>query len=607
MINPELLDTILLEWSYRLKDGIPDVNDPEKVKVLNQVLAENKLPNYPPLLMEGTAETNQQEALVCYFYDIMTGESGEKFVSLYDAYLAQVSKDPTKTYDSLLADYGGDIEEITEASNADDKKIINSYKELLGISKRTKFDKSRYDDGKGGLDWKTPHLSIIENENSGHNKKQDWITQQYSCAKTIYSKVGSKFRKSGLIDRGKEFNSIKEAGTKLLNGWKDAGVKSAELVDDKWTPADVFITTNGYSGIKGTKDILSVNEAFYGSNNTESNTVGISLKMADARGGKGTSFLQLLGIVEKEITVSEPVSDDDTLGTKIIKYNTMKRYHTKYLANATGELNPKKIKEFVNYFSGTATPYNVTDIVKSGIEDEKNKLNKLNKKLVDVAKIGGNELKKFFKANASDIDGITKNIIEKSDAEIKKLVRDFETKYKNEHDNFKKYASKQTGVSIKSDSSLDAIKKAFPAEDSLTEYIGILSKKALAYKNSSKLVEQWEKENTKIVKPLEKIKQYNPFIALTLFCVCQYGLNPTFYKCIAKPNGGIGEWEEFPNNNLIKKGGTEKVDILDSPTYGGFQMDLELQFNNDLTYKTRLSFTFSNSTFKIEVDELKQI
>ena len=46
MINPELLDNILLEWSYRLKDGIPDVNDPEKVKVLNQVLAENKLPLY---------------------------------------------------------------------------------------------------------------------------------------------------------------------------------------------------------------------------------------------------------------------------------------------------------------------------------------------------------------------------------------------------------------------------------------------------------------------------------------------------------------------------------------------------------------------------------
>jgi hypothetical protein len=34
------VDSILLEWSYRCKDGVVDLNDPEKKAILEQVLSE---------------------------------------------------------------------------------------------------------------------------------------------------------------------------------------------------------------------------------------------------------------------------------------------------------------------------------------------------------------------------------------------------------------------------------------------------------------------------------------------------------------------------------------------------------------------------------------
>jgi hypothetical protein len=38
-----ITDEILLEWSYRCNDGIVDINDPNKVKILFKILAENNI------------------------------------------------------------------------------------------------------------------------------------------------------------------------------------------------------------------------------------------------------------------------------------------------------------------------------------------------------------------------------------------------------------------------------------------------------------------------------------------------------------------------------------------------------------------------------------
>jgi hypothetical protein len=39
----KVIDNILLEWSYRCPDGIVDMNNPDKVKILNEILAENNI------------------------------------------------------------------------------------------------------------------------------------------------------------------------------------------------------------------------------------------------------------------------------------------------------------------------------------------------------------------------------------------------------------------------------------------------------------------------------------------------------------------------------------------------------------------------------------
>ena len=38
------LDELLLEWSYRLKKGYPDMGSPSDIQVLREVLVENKMP-----------------------------------------------------------------------------------------------------------------------------------------------------------------------------------------------------------------------------------------------------------------------------------------------------------------------------------------------------------------------------------------------------------------------------------------------------------------------------------------------------------------------------------------------------------------------------------
>ena len=36
----EIIDELINEWSYRLKDGLPDMTDPNKVNILKQIIAE---------------------------------------------------------------------------------------------------------------------------------------------------------------------------------------------------------------------------------------------------------------------------------------------------------------------------------------------------------------------------------------------------------------------------------------------------------------------------------------------------------------------------------------------------------------------------------------
>lgn len=61
-MKKSLIDKVLLEWSYRCDDGIPDINDPKKVNILKEMLgAENILEAPPQLKLSFEKEKSSEE------------------------------------------------------------------------------------------------------------------------------------------------------------------------------------------------------------------------------------------------------------------------------------------------------------------------------------------------------------------------------------------------------------------------------------------------------------------------------------------------------------------------------------------------------------------
>ena len=119
MITSELLDSILLEWSYRLKDGIPDVNDPKKVKVLNDVLTEHKLPLY-----EEVSGQEAEDLTVLLWNAAVSGASDMKsFVKKYNTkdtggYYTRYKNiiDNTPQIESMFTDFKKSLKGVTDTT-----------------------------------------------------------------------------------------------------------------------------------------------------------------------------------------------------------------------------------------------------------------------------------------------------------------------------------------------------------------------------------------------------------------------------------------------------------------------------------------------------------
>lgn len=622
MINPELLDTILLEWSYRLKDGIPDVNDPEKVKVLDEVLVEYKLPTYTNVLMEdeGAKKTNQQEGLVCYFYDIMVGPKGGEFMQLYDIMLASTGRDPDKRYSILI----GNAKNINEGSEEDELK--KTYNSLLEIAKKNTPDAGRY-----GVE--LSEFDIFENDKSSHKQSQDWIAEQYSCAKTIYENAPTQFTDPGLIQRGALFNAIREAAVTYIKTRYD--LPDFEYPDN-WCPGDVYLM-KADAGKKAAKapsvnidgsSIKSINSYFYGTDNKKGEILAVSLKMESARAGKGTTFLKNVVVTDAENKLKKQGTEPDT--TLAIQFGEVERYigpnGAYYGPNkkqpVTSE-SVKKIAKSVRKVFDIADKLNVK--YKSGIGKEAALISEKtgatyaksrsttkfidSKEIDDTSPAGIAEDKhKIFKDYEDkiypDILPIIQAISEKMSTGDK--ATEYSARFKQSHKNFEKYLNKIGIKGLKSnvDTVLEDINKLNNPKD----VIDILSKKTSTYDLASQLIDAWKNENKKITDPFKSIaKIENPFVAITLFAIAQAGLNPIFYKATGTKSGAAGKFTEFPTKATVNADTTtENMVLLDSATKRGFQLVYTLGLNKH-TYKTTLDFTFSSTTIKVEVVLLKEI
>lgn len=555
MINSELLDTILLEWSYRLKDGIPDVNDPEKVRVLNQVLAENKLPLYEDGLK---GSTDVKEGLVCLFYDSICIDR-DATLKYFDAI-----KDTSKLKEFMVPVYQA-AKESTAAA--------------------------RY-----GID----PVSLVKNIESTitSNQKSEMyiITNAISSANTIYEKAPPQYRKSSMITRGDGFTELRDLAVTYIDMFYNV-----KMYPDNWCPADVYIP-NKESAIDkaASTDNLnigdnSLNAQFYDSKTKSGNILGVSLKQQDARAGKGTSFTRT--VLVKDVKNELPTMGSEDTTKMANSFREAVRHIKTYYATSKGiSSSYEKIIKGINTIINLCKVFNINiSSVKefqelSGIKIKTDKQDYLE---VHQSKLYPQLIKLADNLNAK--------------LEGKDTVKQVETSFIGSHDKFEKYLKdlKIPGISSNVNSAyVNAIKKA---NTKTIDYVNVLVKKTATYDLASELIDAWLNENKQINDAFMKIsKVKNPFIALTLFAIAQHGSNPTFFKVIGSNTAKLGTMTEFPSNSSIKEvPETQNMTIKDSPERAGFLVTYLLDINGH-KYNTTLSFGFSEKQIKVEVEELKE-
>lgn len=552
MINPELLDNILLEWSYRLKDGIPDVNDPEKVKVLNQVLAENKLPLY-----EGADIANESEGMVVYF-SALSKKDLDIIEENFKLIVEGKKYKPTKLdISSIKPEYYG--------------QAVGSVKNLVELY------------NKGG---------VTKNNISRY-------LNSLSMARYIHSNINT----SGnvICDRGVLFSTIKEQAHKI---GKKLGF--ADLKADKWSPADIFVYAGGndpdLSKSKIDKieqinvkvgDDPTLNELFIDSFSTPGSKkiLGISLKEAKAQGGKAKSFSKTLirgtdfpedaGALTKEQSLQKDISfyldyildnfdsKNEADRTNCISY----AIRCKSLLNSAGSPNVLvKIKNDLDVFLKNAIgPKNIN------LKD-------------DAAKIE-------YKKNPKSIS-IPKSLELNIKAMYSEVLDEAYKFYSNSRENL--FAELEgTGNYTISDKSKQISKTDISSPQTLI-------KKGACYQVAQELILGLNLKEFSMPEAYTNIAEdTNVFVALTAFAIGYTGLSPTFFKLVGSDKlGGNAHAEKFDGAGTLVLSDDTTIEIIDSPTYKGFQtkfvVDVEIKGATTKSYEILLSFRYSDITISIE-------
>jgi len=569
-LDPETIEDILLEWSYRLPNGIPTIGEGvigtfEEVELLNQILQERGLdpiPNSnPPQPIEeaavslGSDPTDTKEGLVCLLVD-----AGLTDPQLFQSYRALLDK------------------------KLDPKTRAKGSKQLVD---KLKWTYKRY-----GSHYKSPGLvnaaSWIEHTLRDVSKKTvDLVTlnNAVAAADAICLRFGS-LAKPGHVHRDSLFGSIRKKAVQLI----DSNYQIKGYLPDNWCPGDIYLILNP-SGVDASLKASSLNigakslnAQFYGSDNKKAPIVALSLKMESAQGGKGTTFLKTV--------IVQGVSKEEMVGgaaeTKsLILFRNVKRHLTKYYLQSDAwrksDLILDKVRKSLIALKLPDAPTKPTEIAK---------------------------LKVYLKNNKDAITQAITKIDRKLSGSLN-VVSTFQQAYTNFINNLKsKNITKIKGNALDFIKSIEqANRQANGGKLNLVQYNEMLAQKAATYKLASSLMEKWT-DKTKKVSPafaehLKKVK--NPFVAITLYAIAQHGLNPNFFKVVGKDSGATGSLDEFPSNSQVDETmSADSLEIKDSPSRAGFNIEYMLNINSHV-YKTTLSFRFASSTIRVEVNRLERV
>ncbi len=557
-------DKILQEVSYKLPKGYPTIVggkfvDREEVVVINEHLLEYglQLPVPPTNEISQAAvssnKTDVKEALVIAFFDCL-----------------RVDTDFTQLYESLLL--------------APDPQIISELKNTLEKSKSLNSDY--------GVNVSNLHKYIVDvlssEDRSSSNTDLRVINNGFSAANTIITnpKVTGYIGSKKYATRGDIFNQIrKDAVTVYL---PKVGVTG--LAPDNWCPGDFYLMNK--PAVPKEDNLIEFNSHFTGPGYPDGDILAISLKMEEAQAGKGTTFISSV-LKPKEISVSKAhaTNTDSKLGKQYLE--AKRRYEKNESYKDSNTLYAK--------LSGYAKL--IHNLAKS---KGYNKMPTLDKFQAVSKK---NERVAFFAKNRKGVLQDMAGAFAFLDPSIlgSKQTAAYKQGFVEAYTDFVKYLNKikiktSTPTADKFIKDIESSKGA-KLEGGLTK---LLIKKADTYSLAIKLIQSWSDENKAIMEPFKRLGVIeNPLLAITMFAIAQHGANPNFIKVHGSNTALLGTAEIFPAKSKVdEKMMVQSARIEDSPGAAGFDVVYNMKLNG-VTYSTRLTFRFSTTQIRVEVQELE--
>lgn len=560
-------ETILQEWAWRCEKGYPSMKDgkfinKKEIEILNEILTKLNFPtiDVKEAIQLSTNPTDIKEGMVCLFID-----AGLSDKSIFETYRQGLNKKLSPEERTTV------VEKIRTKLGDTAKKFGQHY----GVPNYAKMG-----------DYVAECLSDIK------TYKTDIVTINNGVAAAEAVLKAFNAIQPGMVRRDNLFEAIRSHAVSLIES--NYGLKG--YYPDNWCPGDIYIIQNESEAKKAlTSTTLnigkdSLNNYFYGSNNSSAPIIAISLKMQMAQAGKATTFIK--NVVVDGVTPADKLGKDKS-NQNIIKFRDIQRRLEKYYLKSDLWKTDTKIFGKVRQA--------ITQLAKIG------KIGNLPVKLNQTS-----ELETFLNEPNS------KSFIEKQIEDVNKQIgqsTNVATAFQQAYTRFVKGLKSMNIEKVGGDSRefLKAIEsqnaKLHGGEVNQPKLQAILSQKAATYDLASNLIEKWT-EKTKKVSPafadyLAKVK--NPFIAITMFAIAQHGLNPSFYKAIGRNDGGTGTISEFPSNSVVDETkSVQKLEVVDSPGQAGFYISYLLTINNH-TYKTRLVFRFSKDQIRVEVEELSAL
>lgn len=505
-------------------------------------------------------ETDVKEATAMVFYDCIRVDSG--FMTIYE----NLIKSPDKENISKLKKVLNSTKTLGSDYGILPQKVDNLHKlivQVLSSKVKNKTDKN---------------VKLINNGASAANS--------IATNPKIKSYIGSK----SYATRGSMFNGIR---SKAVDLFKD--IKVSLVSPDNWCPGDFYLMSS--NTIPKMENVIELNSNFSGPSYPKGDIVAISLKMESAQAGKGTAFLNtvlVLSVPEIDKKKTIPTNEASRNG---LKYVSTKRLIYKYVIGDTplevDKVNGKLSLPFKMVYTNTP-------------KSQQDKIPTI-KKWYDAPR---KEQKKFIEKNYKKMGKEASVVFPILD---KKLLGGNQTKsyadgFKQSYSEFTKYIQ-DMGIKIKSDGADNFVKNIMKGKASKKQsgVQNVLIKKAECYTRAIELIKKWSDKNKEIAKPFKKLGTIdNPLLAITMFAIAQHGANPDFFKVHGSDSGLFGTVELFPAKSKVDKTSiVQSLTIKDSEDAAGFYASYNMKLNN-VMYKTTLVFRFSDSSFRVEVQELEE-